>query len=218
MDIILFGPPGAGKGTQAGLLQQRLGLLPISTGALLRARAAISDELGQELEAIISRGELVPDGMTVGILRERLNEDDCARGVIFDGFPRTQQQAEILDEMLADMDRPLRAVVHMQVNDDILIDRISGRFSCAQCGQTYHDRLMPTKVAGVCDSCGSDKFTRRSDDNPDTMRVRLAAFNQQTRPLLAYYENSGLLKTIDGLASVEEVTRQLMQAIDVKTC
>jgi adenylate kinase len=209
MNLILLGPPGAGKGTQAQRLEQTHGLVQLSTGDMLRAAVAAGTDIGRQAKAIMDRGELVPDAVVVSIIADRISDPDAARGFILDGFPRTVAQAEALDRMLAERGMKLHSVIEMKVVDDILVERITGRFSCAKCGTGYHDTFQKPKVAGICDKCGSTEFKRRADDKAETVSQRLAAYHAQTAPLLPYYEARGVLRSVDGMAPIDEVTRQL---------
>ncbi len=209
MRLILLGPPGAGKGTQAQRLVERHGIPQLSTGDMLRAAVKAETELGRKAAAIMERGDLVPDEVVVGIIDARLDHDDCAKGFILDGFPRTLGQAEALDSMLAAKGQSLDHVIEMKVDDQALVERITGRFTCAKCGAGYHDRFKTPKVEGVCDVCGGTEFTRRKDDTAETVTSRLKAYHEQTAPLLPYYEAQGVLGSVDGMADFDEVTRQL---------
>ena len=209
MNLILMGPPGAGKGTQAKRLEDGRGLIQLSTGDMLRATVESGSEVGQQAKAIMERGELVSDEIMIAMIRDRIQQPDCENGFILDGFPRTAAQAEALDEMLTKMDVRLDHVIEMKVDDGILVDRISGRFSCTNCGTGYHDRFQKPQKEGVCDSCGGTEFTRRKDDNAETVASRLEAYHAQTAPLLPYYEEQGTLKSVDGMADIDEVTRQI---------
>ena len=206
MRIILLGAPGAGKGTQAQRLQDAHAIVQLSTGDMLRAAAAAGTEIGQSAKQIMERGDLVPDDVMVGIIAERIGAEDCANGFILDGFPRTVAQAEALDQMLGDRGMTLDAVIQMTVDEEALVDRITGRYTCGNCGAGYHDRNLRPKVDGVCDRCGSSDFKRRADDNEDTVRERLANYHSQTAPLLPYYEGVGLLQKVDGMAEIDTVT------------
>jgi adenylate kinase len=205
MNIVLLGPPGAGKGTQARRLQDDYGLVQLSTGDMLRAAVAAGTPLGVKAKKIMEAGQLVPDDLIVGMIADRITQPDCQNGFILDGFPRTVPQAKALDAMLSERRQNLDFVVEMKVDDAALIDRVSGRFSCAKCGAGYHDRHKPTRKAGVCDVCGSKDFTRRADDNAETIKARLGAYHAQTAPILPYYQAKGVLKSVDGMAPIDEV-------------
>lgn len=209
MNLILLGPPGAGKGTQAEALVERHKLVQLSTGSMLREAVKAGTEVGKQAKTVMEAGGLVSDDIVIRIIADRIALPDCARGFILDGFPRTLAQAAALDELLAGRKLKLDAVVELRVNDEALVDRISGRFSCSKCGAGYHDTNKPTKVAGVCDSCGSAEFTRRSDDNAVTVQKRLMAYYRETAPLIGYYFAKGTLKTVDGMAPIGEITQSI---------
>lgn len=209
MNIILLGPPGAGKGTQAQRLQSDRGMVQLSTGDMLRAAVASGSELGRKAKGIMEKGELVPDELMVGLIEDRIAQPDCLKGFILDGFPRTEAQAEALDRMLDKKGKTLDRVVEMEVDEQALTERIVGRFSCAKCGTGYHDKFKRPKVEGVCDVCGSKEFVRRKDDNAETMKTRMAAYRAQTEPLRPYYARRGVLRKVDGMAAMDEVYRQI---------
>jgi adenylate kinase len=209
--IILLGPPGAGKGTQARRLAEKYDVANISVGDLFRARVKDpNDPLGKEIKAIMDAGKLVPDEITIRMIAERLTQPDCKNGFILDGFPRSVAQAEALQDMLKKMNIQLDAVVQMAIDDDRLVERIAGRYTCGGCGEGYHDKFKQPGTAGVCDVCKAEnKFTRRSDDNESTVRSRLDTYHKQTAPILPFYEKLGMLRTIDGMAEMDNVTVQL---------
>ncbi len=212
MNIILLGPPGAGKGTQAKLLEEKYGMIQLSTGDMLRNAVKNAEPLGLEAKKIMDAGKLVPDDLMIKMIEERIGQPDCGKGFILDGFPRTVPQAKALDIMLAKQNKNLSAVIELKVDKAALIERVSARYSCAKCGAGYHDKFKPTKVSGVCDVCGGTEFTRRIDDNPETMKTRLEAFQKQTAPIIPYYQQKGLLKTVNGMATMTEV-QSALQAI-----
>jgi adenylate kinase len=214
VNIILLGPPGAGKGTQAKRLEQSRGLVQLATGDMLRAAVARKTEHGRKAKAVMERGDLVSDDIVVAIIAERLDAPDVKQGFVLDGFPRNVAQAEALDRMLASKSMKLDAAIEMKVDDEALVERISGRFACANCGKIYHDRFEPPKTPGVCDVCGSTEFVRRADDNEATVRSRLEVYNRQTAPLVEYYGSQGKLRTVDGMASMDEVTEELKEVLD----
>lgn len=217
MNIILLGPPGAGKGTQARRLVERHGLVQLSTGDILRGEVAAGSEIGVRAKAVMDAGELVSDEIVVGCVSNRLDRPDVAggasQGVIFDGFPRTEAQARALDDLLADKGMAVDAVISMAVDDEQLVDRVAGRFTCAKCGEGYHDTHKQPQEPGVCDVCGSTEFKRRADDNEATVRQRLVAYHAETAPLIAYYERRGKLRTVDGMAPIDEVSRAIEQVM-----
>jgi adenylate kinase len=214
MNLILLGPPGAGKGTQSKEISERFKLVQLSTGDMLRAAVKSGSDIGKRAKAIMERGDLVPDEVVVGIVADRLDAPDCKNGVIFDGFPRTLQQAKALDDVLAARGRKLSVVVELKVDDKKLIERISGRFTCATCGASYHDTFRQPQKEGVCDSCGGTKFTRRADDNADTVSNRLMVYYRETSPLLGYYFCKGNLRTIDGMADIADVSKAIFKVLD----
>lgn len=213
MNIILLGPPGAGKGTQAKILEERHGLKQLSTGDMLRAAASQGTELGKQAKSVMDRGELVSDDIVVGIIADRLEEPDVARGFILDGFPRNTAQAEALDRMLALRNRSLDQVIELKVDDQELVKRLAGRYTCAKCGRGYHDEFASPREPGICDNCGSTEFIRRQDDQAETVRERLRVYNRQTAPLIAYYGRKGALRTVDGMAPIHEVARQIERGL-----
>jgi adenylate kinase len=214
LNIILLGPPGAGKGTQAKRLETARGLVQLSTGDMLRAAAASGSELGQQAKQLMDAGQLVPDEVMIQMIAERIDLPDCAQGFILDGFPRTTPQAEALDRMLIAKGRGLDAVIEMKVDDEALVERITGRYTCAHCGAGYHDKFQQPKAAGVCDVCGRTAFQRRADDNEETVRARLVAYHGQTVPILPYYGEKGILKSVDGMAPIDLVTQQINGLLD----
>ncbi len=214
MNIILLGPPGAGKGTQAKMIVDKRGIVQLSTGDMLRDAVKSGSALGQKAKALMEAGELVPDDLVIGIIDSRLDEPDCAKGFILDGFPRTIAQAEALDDLLDKKNLALHAVIKMDVDEEALTRRISGRFSCASCGQGYHDDFQKPAKDGICDKCGSTDFIRRKDDNAETVRSRLAVYHNQTAPILPYYEARGTLKSVDGMAAIDQVSAAIDQILD----
>ncbi len=212
MNIILLGPPGAGKGTQADLLQQKLGIPHVASGDLFRYNLQNETELGRLAQTYMERGELVPDGVTIAMVRERLEQPDCANGVILDGFPRTIPQAEALSEMLQAMGRSLDLVILIKVSEEELVRRLSGRRICRSCGATYHIEFNPPKQPGVCDICGGELY-QREDDKPETVRNRLKVYFEQTAPLIDYYRQKDLLREVDGKGDIETVKKNLLEII-----
>lgn len=217
MNLILLGPPGAGKGTQAKLLEDACGLKQLSTGDMLRGAVAEGTEQGLKAKALMDKGELVSDTVVVSIIADRLNSPDVTKGFILDGFPRNEAQAAALDRMLAEKDLRLDAVIEMKVDDEALVERIAGRYTCAKCGQGYHDRFHQPDKPGVCDNCGSTEFTRRADDNERTVRDRLNIYHKQTAPLVSYYGRKGILRSVDGMGDITRVNRQIIDELEAMT-
>lgn len=209
MRLILLGPPGAGKGTQAQRLVEKHGIPQLSTGDMLRAAVAAQTEIGKRAKAVMDAGKLVSDEIVNAIVSERIDEPDCQNGFILDGYPRTLVQADATTKMLAEKNMPLSCVIEFSVDDDVLVERISGRYTCANCGAGYHDTFLKPQVEGVCDKCGGKEFKRRPDDKPETVRTRLQAYYKETSPLLGYYYAKGLLKQVDGMAEIDDVTEQI---------
>lgn len=209
MRLILLGPPGAGKGTQAQRLVAKHAIPQLSTGDVLRAAVAAGTEVGKRAEALMAAGKLVPDEVVNQIVSERIDEHDCANGFILDGYPRTLAQADAVAGMLADKGLSLDRVIEIRVDDEVLVNRIAGRYSCAACGAAYHDTNLKPKSEGVCDNCGSTEFKRRKDDNPETLKTRLMAYYKETSPLIGYYHAKGLLSGVDGMADIDDVTAEI---------
>ncbi len=214
MKLIVMGPPGAGKGTQAQRLVDTYGYVQLSTGDMLRAAIAAGSEIGLRAKAIMEAGKLVSDEVVIGIVSERLDADDVQAGFILDGFPRTLAQADALEALLAEKNLPLDAVIQLVVDDDVLVERIAGRYTCATCGTGYHDTHKQPKVVGTCDKCSGSEFKRRSDDNAETMRTRLQAYYKDTAPLVGYYYAKGKLKNVDGLLPIEGVAAEIDGVLD----
>ncbi|MCF2515550.1 adenylate kinase [Sphingomonas sp. G124] len=213
MDIILLGPPGAGKGTQAQRLQRNRGMIQLSTGDMLREAVAKGTPTGLKAKAVMEAGELVSDAIVSALIGERLDSAGD-HGAIFDGFPRTKHQAQALEILLGERGRKLNHVIELIVDEEVLVDRIIGRFTCATCGAGYHDSLHRPKVEGTCDVCGGHEFKRRPDDNEQTVRTRMAEYRAKTAPILPYYEEKGLVRRIDGMGSVEEVAAAIDAVLD----
>lgn len=213
MNIILLGAPGAGKGTQARTLVEKRGLVQLSTGDMLRAARSSGTAMGKRVAAVMDRGELVTDEIVIGLIGEALDSAAASGGVIFDGFPRTLAQADALGVLLDEKGMALDAVIELRVDDEALVERITGRFTCGNCGEVYHDRTKPTKVAGVCDICGSSDLQRRADDNEESLRQRLMEYYKKTSPLIGYYHAKGNLTVVDGLAPMSEVEAAIGAAL-----
>ena len=209
MNIILLGPPGAGKGTQADRLVDERSMVQLSTGDMLRAAVKAGTPVGLKAKAVMEAGELVSDEIVSSLIDDKLKEMGPDKGAIFDGYPRTAAQAESLDAILAAHGRTLDHVVELAVDEDALVDRITGRFTCATCGEGYHDRYKQPAVAGTCDECGGHEFKRRPDDNAETVKNRLMAYYRETAPLIGYYYAKGKLKSVDGMAPIPEVSQQI---------
>jgi adenylate kinase len=211
-NIILLGPPGAGKGTQARRLIEERGLVQLSTGDMLREARSSGTEMGQRVAQVMDRGELVTDEIVIGLIKEKL--DQGGKGFIFDGFPRTLAQADALEGLMKEEGQDIDAVIEMRVDDAALVSRISGRFTCGNCGEVYHDVTKPTKVEGTCDVCGSTDLRRRADDNADSLKTRLMEYYKKTSPLIGYYYAKGNLRTVDGMAPIEQVSAAIAGIVD----
>jgi len=214
MRLILLGPPGAGKGTQAKLLVDHYGIPQLSTGDMLREAVAAGTAVGLKAKAVMASGKLVSDEIVNAIVSERLDRDDCGPGFILDGYPRTLEQADALSDMLVEKGMSLDCVIELEVKDDLLVERVSGRYTCAKCGEGYHDIFKKPKVAGTCDRCGSHEFKRRPDDNAETMRTRLQAYYKETAPLIGYYYANDLLKRVDGMGEIGEIQSGIRGILD----
>ncbi|SFL87881.1 adenylate kinase [Shimia aestuarii] len=207
--LILLGPPGAGKGTQARMLEEKFGLVQLSTGDLLRAAVAAGTEAGKAAKAVMEAGDLVSDEIVIAILRDRLGDEDCAKGVILDGFPRTTVQAEALDALLAESGQKINAAISLDVEDAAMVTRISGRYTCGACGEGYHDEFKQPAKDGVCDKCGGTEMKRRADDNAETVASRLEAYHAQTAPLIAFYDGKGTLQRVDAMGDIDAIAGNL---------
>jgi adenylate kinase len=216
MILILLGPPGAGKGTQAKEIARKRHVVQLSTGDMLRAAIAAGSEVGLKAKAVMASGGLVADEIVIGIIAERIAHPDCANGFILDGFPRTLAQAAALESMLAAKKHKLTAVIEMKVDDEVLVQRVSGRYTCANkaCGEGYHDSFKKPRKQGVCDVCGGTQFSRRPDDNAETMKTRLLSYYKETSPLAGYYFAKGLLRSVDAMADIDDVTAEIGRVLD----
>jgi adenylate kinase len=213
MNIILLGPPGAGKGTQAQLLVEHHGMRQLSTGDMLRAAVKAQTPVGLEAKAVMERGELVSDAIVSALIDDELTAMGESVGAIFDGYPRTEAQAVSLDAILGQHGRSLHHVIELVVDEEALVDRVEGRYTCAQCGEGYHDRHKQPEVAGVCDKCGSTEFKRRPDDNAETVRTRMAEYRAKTAPILPFYEARGIVQRVDGMAPIDDVTAAIEKVL-----
>jgi len=213
MNLILLGPPGAGKGTQATRLEDAYEIAQLSTGEMLRDEVEAGSEIGRKADGLMKAGKLVPDDLIIDMIGEQRDRDSCRSGFILDGFPRTVPQAEALDLMLKEKGLTMDHVISIEVDDEAMVRRITGRFSCANCGAGYHDEFQKPKVDGVCDVCGATEFARRADDNAETVRERLKAYHAQTEPIIGHYKKRGLLRRVDGMEPIDKVTDQLRAAI-----
>lgn len=209
MRLILLGPPGAGKGTQAQRIVEKHGIPQLSTGDMLRAAVSAGTDVGKRAKAVMDAGNLVSDEIVNAIVSERVDAPDCVNGFILDGYPRTLVQADSVEAMLASKHMELDVVIEIQVNDSVLVERVAGRYTCAKCGTGYHDTFQKPKVEGTCDKCGSHDFKRRPDDNAETMTTRLQDYYKKTSPLIGYYHAKGLLKSVDGMADIDDVTASI---------
>lgn len=215
--LILLGPPGAGKGTQARMLEEKFGYVQLSTGDLLREAVAAGTPAGLAAKAVMEAGQLVSDEIVINILRDRLAEPDCAKGVILDGFPRTTVQAEALDGLLAETNQKINAAISLEVDDAAMVERISGRYTCGGCGEGYHDSFKQPAEAGKCDKCGGTEMKRRADDNAETVASRLEAYHAQTAPLIAYYGGKGVLQTTDAMGGIDDIAQDMAAIVTKAT-
>ena len=215
--LILLGPPGAGKGTQARMLEDKFGLVQLSTGDLLRAAVAQGTEAGKRAKSVMDAGGLVSDDIVIAILRERLAQPDCAQGVILDGFPRTTVQAQALDQLLGETGQRIDAAISLEVDDTAMVARISGRYTCAACGEGYHDAFKQPAVAGVCDKCGGADMKRRADDKAETVASRLEAYHAQTAPLIGYYDDKGALTRINAMGEIRDIATEMGAIVETAT-
>lgn len=215
--LILLGPPGAGKGTQARMLEEKFGYVQLSTGDLLREAVAAGTPAGLAAKAVMEAGQLVSDEIVINTLRDRLAEPDCTKGVILDGFPRTTVQAEALDELLAETNQKINAAISLEVDDAAMVERISGRYTCGGCGEGYHDSFKQPAKAGTCDKCGGTAMKRRADDNAETVASRLEAYHAQTAPLIAYYGGKGVLKSTNAMGGIDDIARDMAAIVTTAT-
>ncbi len=213
MKLILLGPPGAGKGTQSKRLEEAYDIVQLSTGDMLRAEVAAGSDLGRQAKEVMEAGGLVSDELIIAMISSRIDHEDCANGFILDGFPRTEPQAEALDAMLAEKGMAIDSVIAFEVDAEAMVTRITGRYTCSECGAGYHDVFQKPAQEGVCDKCGGTEFKRRADDNAETVRARLQAYDEQTAPIIGYYREKGTLKTVDGMADIDDVTAQLKEIL-----
>lgn len=211
--LILLGPPGAGKGTQARMLEEDFGLVQLSTGDLLRAAVSAGTDAGKRARAVMEAGQLVSDDIVLAILKDRLAQPDVAKGVILDGFPRTSAQAQALDDLLKAAGQRVNAAISLEVDDEAMVGRVSGRYTCAGCGEGYHDEFKKPAVAGTCDKCGGSEFKRRADDNAETVRERLKAYHAQTAPLISYYDGQKVLERIDAMGAIADIRKGLSSIV-----
>jgi len=214
--VVFTGAPGCGKGTQARILKEKTGICHLSTGEMLREFAKQDTPLGKDLKAALERGEFATDEMIIEMVKQRIDEADCRHGFILDGFPRTLPQAEVLEQMMAEKGIKLNCVLEIQVPDEIIMERILGRYSCMHCGAGYHDKFQKPKVYGVCDACGGTEFSRRQDDNRTTVQNRLVNYRLLTYPTIPFFEKHGLLKTVDGTGTIEAVSSKINEILDIK--
>jgi len=215
--LILLGPPGAGKGTQARMLEEKFGFIQLSTGDLLRAAVAAGTDAGKAAKAVMEAGDLVSDDIVTAILADRLSDPDCAKGVILDGFPRTLAQAKALDAILQSSGQKINAAISLEVEDSAMVERISGRFTCGGCGEGYHDSFKPTAKPGICDKCGSADMKRRADDNAETVAQRLQAYHAETAPLITYYDNAGVLARVTAIGAIDKIASDLSSVVSKAT-